>query len=164
MEFDVIPISEREKYLDLLLIADEDERMVRRYIAAGEMTVFRDKGGIIGECIAIECGDDTVELKSLATVPEHRLEGYGRKILEFAKKRYSHDGKRIIVGTGDAPTALRFYERCGFSEYSRIAGFFTDNYPHPIIESGVQLKDMVMLEFVPGAHIEEKQSDYETFA
>ena len=147
MEFDIIPVPEREKYLDLLLIADEEELMVRRYIGSGEMTVFRENGDLVGECIVIGHDDDTFELKSLAVVPEYRLRGYGRRIIEFATDRYLHDGGRMTVGTGDAPTALRFYERCGFVEYSRIIGFFTDNYRHTIIEAGVALKDMVMLEY-----------------
>lgn len=34
---------------------------------------------------------------------------------------------------------------CGYSYSHRIAGFFTDNYPGPIIEDGVRLKDMLYL-------------------
>ena len=40
---------------------------------------------------------------------------------------------------------LNFYKKRGFIEYTRIRDFFIQNYPHPIIENGVQLKDMIYL-------------------
>jgi len=51
----------------------------------------------------------------------------------------------MLVGTGDSPLAIPFYENCGFTYSHRIPDFFTDNYDHPIYEAGKQLKDMVYL-------------------
>lgn len=51
----------------------------------------------------------------------------------------------MFVGTGDVPSALGFYRKCGFSESHRVKNFFTDNYDHIMIEDGIQLVDMVYL-------------------
>lgn len=51
----------------------------------------------------------------------------------------------MLVGTGEVPGILKFYDRCGFTVSHRVKGFFTDNYDHPIIEDGVLLEDMVYL-------------------
>ena len=51
----------------------------------------------------------------------------------------------MLVGTGDVPSALCFYQKCRFAESYRIQNFFTDNYDHPMFEDGVQLVDMVYL-------------------
>jgi hypothetical protein len=51
----------------------------------------------------------------------------------------------MLVGTGDVPSALSFYKKCGFAESHRIQNFFTDNYDHPMFEDGKQLVDMVYL-------------------
>ena len=53
--------------------------------------------------------------------------------------------RTMLVGTGDSPLAIPFYENCGFTYSHRIPDFFTDNYDHPIYEAGKQLKDMVYL-------------------
>ena len=52
----------------------------------------------------------------------------------------------LSVGTGDSPLTIPFYEKCGFVRSHNIPNFFTDNYDHPIYESGVQLIDMVYLQ------------------
>ena len=52
----------------------------------------------------------------------------------------------LRVGTGESPRTLRFYQRCGFAECGREAGFFTRYYDHPIVEDGVTLRDMIYLE------------------
>ena len=52
----------------------------------------------------------------------------------------------LQVGTGDSPLSIPFYEKCGFVRSHSIPNFFTDNYDHPIYESGIQLVDMVYLQ------------------
>ena len=51
----------------------------------------------------------------------------------------------MLVGTGDVPSAISFYEHCGFTISHRIENFFIDNYDHPIYEEGELLTDMVYL-------------------
>ena len=51
----------------------------------------------------------------------------------------------MLVGTGETPGILSFYESCGFTQSHRIKNFFTDNYDHPIYEEGKLLTDMVYL-------------------
>ena len=51
----------------------------------------------------------------------------------------------MLVGTGDSPLTMPFYQRCGFTEHHRVKNFFLDNYDHPIVECGVTLCDMVYL-------------------
>ena len=52
----------------------------------------------------------------------------------------------MLVGTGDSPLTIPFYQKCGFTEAFRVKNFFTDNYDHPIWEGGKLLTDMVYLE------------------
>ena len=65
----------------------------------------------------------------------------------FAGRRYAERGYRTLrVGTGETPSTLRFYAQCGFRPAGRIPDFFTRNYDHPIVEEGVLLRDMILLE------------------
>lgn len=142
-------ISENKKqYLDLLLLADEQEDMIDRYLDRGEMYVLADPE-VVGECVVTDNGDGVFEVKNLATRPEVHGKGYGRALLDYVSKACAGRAKLLLVGTGDSPLTVPFYEKCGFSYHHRIKNFFTDNYDHPIVEGGVLLTDMVYLAKVP---------------
>ena len=51
----------------------------------------------------------------------------------------------MLVGTGEVPAILSFYESCGFEQSYRIEHFFTDNYDRPIFDGDIQLVDMIYL-------------------
>ena len=134
----------KKRYLSLLLLADEQENMIDRYLQRGTMYVL-DDGGIRGECVVTDEGNGILEIKSLATEPDCHGKGYGRALIEFVAEHYAGQYSVLQVGTGDSPLTVPFYEKCGFVRSHRIENFFTDNYDHPIYECGVQLVDMVYL-------------------
>lgn len=133
----------KKEYLDLLLLADEQEDMIDRYLENGEMFVL-DDNGTKAECVVTREADGVYELKNIAVVPEFQRKGYGKSLIEFIC-RYYCDCNVLYVGTGDCPSTLSFYHNCGFTESHRVENFFTDNYDHPMFEDGVQLVDMVYL-------------------
>ncbi len=136
----------KKRYLDLLLLADEQENMIDRYLERGDLFVMLDeRKRAIAVAVATIEDDDTVELKNLAVLEEEQGKGYGRQMIEHVREHYSGRFRILYVGTGESDTTVRFYEHCGFSYSHRIKNFFTDNYDHPIYEDGVLLKDMVYL-------------------
>jgi GNAT superfamily N-acetyltransferase len=138
-------IKENKKaYLSLLLLADEEEAMIDRYLERGRMLVLED-GGTKCECVITDEGDGVLEIKNLATAPEHQGKGYARALIEHVTREYGKDFHILQVGTGDSPLTVPFYEKCGFTRSHVIENFFTENYSHPIYEGGVLLKDMVIL-------------------
>lgn len=135
--------GEKKEYIDLLLLADEQESMIDKYLKKGEMFVL-DDNGIKAECVITNENDGIYELKNIAVLPECQRKGYGKSLIEFLFNSYS-DCTVLYVGTGDCPSALSFYKKCGFTESHRIKNFFVDNYDHPMFEDGIQLVDMVYL-------------------
>lgn len=143
--FTIVEVNgDKRRYLSLLLIGDESESMIDRYLDSGTLYVGLSGGKPIAVCVAVNLDSDTVEIKNLAVEAEFRRRGYGRLMLEHVESQ--HPDKRIILGTGETPSTLRFYKSCGYSCSHRIPNFFTDNYPAPIIEEGVTLRDMIYLE------------------
>ena len=66
----IIEITENKKeYLTLLLLADEQEDMIDRYLDNGRMYVL-DDNGIKCECVVTDEGNGVLEIKNIATVPE----------------------------------------------------------------------------------------------
>ena len=142
----IIEVTENKKeYLDLLLLADEQENMVDRYLDNGRMYIL-DDNGVKSECVIAGERNGVLEIKNIATVPEHQGKGYAKALINFIIEKYSGQYAVLQVGTGDSPLTIPFYEKCGFVLSHIIPNFFTDNYDHPIYEGGVQLVDMVYLQ------------------
>lgn len=146
MNMEIIKINENKKqYLPLLLLADEQENMIDRYIDKGVMYAIYDDG-IKAECVVTDEGNGVLEIKNIAVVPECRGKGYGKKLIEFVAGKYKGRYSVLQVGTGDSPLTIPFYIKCGFVRTHSVKNFFKDNYDHPIYECGIQLIDMVYLQ------------------
>ena len=134
----------KKQYMDLLFLADEQEEMIDKYLDEGEMFVLKDPD-VVGECVVVDLGNGEFEIKNIATAEEVHGKGYGRALIDFVKEHYRGRCRLLLVGTGDSPLTVPFYERCGFARHHVIKDFFLDNYDHLIFEGGVQLRDMVVL-------------------
>lgn len=143
---EIIEIKENKKhFLPLLLLADEQEDMIDRYIDRGTMYVLDDHG-VRCACIVTDEGNGILEIKNIATEPEYQGKGYGKALIDFVAAKYKGKYSILQVGTGDSPLTIPFYEKCGFVRSHSIKNFFVDHYDHPIFEDGVQLVDMIYLQ------------------
>lgn len=138
-------IKENKKaYLSLLLLADEQEDMIDRYLEKGIMYILEDDG-VKCECVITNEGNGILEIKNIATDPEFQGRGYGKILIDYIINKYKNQYSIIQVGTGDSPLTIPFYEKCGFVRSHIIKNFFVDNYNSPIYEGEVQLVDMIYL-------------------
>jgi len=138
-------ISENKKqFIDLLLLADESEPMIDKYLERGDLFALYDDE-LKSVCVVTREAPDTCELKNIATYETWHGTGYGSKLIQYISEFYKGKYKDMIVGTGDVPKSLRFYEKNGFHISYRIENFFIDNYDHHMFEDGIQLVDMVYL-------------------
>lgn len=131
--------------MDLLFLADEQEDMIDKYINRGEMFVITENDTAIAQCIVTDEGNGVCELKSLSVDDKFQRKGYGRKLVKFVIDYYKGKFDEMIVGTGDSPITVPFYESCGFVISHRLENFIINNYDHPIYENGVQIFDVVYL-------------------
>ncbi len=147
VSIEVKSITEQKKqFLDLLLLADEQESMVDRYLDRGQMFALWDGGQVRSIAVVTEEGPKICELKNLATRPADQGKGYGRAMVRFLFSHYQGRYEKMLVGTGESPLTVPFYEKCGFTYSHRVKDFFIKNYDHPIIDGGIVLKDMVYYE------------------
>jgi Acetyltransferases len=134
----------KKRFLDLLLLADEQENMIDKYLPSGDLfALYDDDLKSVGVVVPID--SETCELKNIATYENYQGKGYGRALINFISERYKNDYKTMLVGTGETPAILSFYESCGFEQSHRIKNFFTDNYDHPMFDGDIQLVDMIYL-------------------
>ena len=136
--------TDQKRYLPLLLLGDEQEDMIDRYLGRGTMYALDDVG-VKAVCVVTDEGGGALELKNLAVSPRCQRRGYGRRMVDFLAETYRGRYTRLLAGTGDSPLTVPFYEACGFRRSHVVPNFFTDHYDHPIFEGGVRLVDMVYL-------------------
>lgn len=132
--------------MKLLLLADEQENMIEKYLDCGEMFILEENGKVCAECVLTDAGNSACEIKNIAVLPEAQRKGYGRALIDYVENYCKGRFSVLCVGTGDCPLTIPFYESCGFKRSYIIKNFFTDNYDHTIIEDGVILRDMIYLE------------------
>ena len=141
----ILPVmTNKKQYLSLLLLGDEQESMIDRYLDRGEMYVMVDTAGKpIAVAVVTDEGNGFLELKNLAVAPLFQRKGYGRKMIAYLCSHYKHRFHTLLAGTGNSRQTLSFYRNCGFGYSHTLTDFFTKHYDHPIVEDGEILKDMI---------------------
>ena len=69
----------KKKYLSLLLLADEQENMIDKYLERGTMYILIDRNEVISECVVTN-EDKILEIKNIATVPDYQGQRLCQKI------------------------------------------------------------------------------------
>ncbi|SFW14653.1 GNAT family N-acetyltransferase [Ruminococcus flavefaciens] len=138
--------SNKTDYMELLLLGDEQEEMIMKYLDRGRLYVMKKDDTVCAVCVVTDEGDFTLELKNIAVAEQFQRQGLGRELILFIENRFAGAFRKLILGTGDSPLTVPFYEKCGFRKCGVIKNFFIDNYDHPIYEAGVQLCDMICFE------------------
>ena len=140
---DVVIINDNKKdFLDLLLLADEQEDMIDKYLARGVLFALYDDD-LKSICVVTDEGNGAFEIQNLATYPQFQCKGYGRFLINYVCDYYKDVGTTMLVGTGDTPVIVPFYEKSGFVFSHRLENYILEHYSEPIFEHGVQLKDKV---------------------
>lgn len=137
--------EDKKRCLPLLLLGDEQEDMIDRYLERGALYALEEAGKIRAVCVVTDEGNGVLELKNIAVDPACQRRGWGKQLISFLLRHYRHRFSVLQVGTGDSPLTVPFYEACGFTRSHVVENFFTDHYDHPIFEAGVQLVDMIYL-------------------
>jgi GNAT superfamily N-acetyltransferase len=100
----------KKDYLELLLLGDEQESMIDRYLERGDMYVLYDSGAAKAVCVVTEESEEILELKNLAVCSQCQRRGYGRRMIEFLCDQYKGK-KRILQEPGTARLPCLFMKR-----------------------------------------------------
>ena len=142
---EIIKIKENKKrFLNLLLLGDEEEKMIDRYLEDSNVFVLCDQD-LKSICVVKQLSKTIFEIKNIATLEKYQRQGYGHEMMKFILNYYKNKCKTMYVGTGDSANILDFYKKCGFKFSHKKKNFFIDNYPHPMYENNTQLIDMIYL-------------------
>jgi ribosomal protein S18 acetylase RimI-like enzyme len=141
----------RERFLPLLLLADESLEQVRSYMHSGELYAFvGDDDVAVGIVLIIPAEQHSVELKAVAVDTTQQNRGIGRRMLAAVFEELRRRGvRRAIVGTANAGIGqLAYYQKAGFRLLRIERDFFSParGYPAVMQDNGIRLRDMVWMD------------------
>ena len=132
----IVPIlGNRKDFLELLLLADEQESMIDFYLERGEMYALYD-GDLKAICVVTDEGNGICEIKNIATYPHCQRRGYGTRLVRFLLEHYKDRCQTMLVGTGDSTCTISFYEQCGFTYSHRMPDFSSRTMTIPSTRRG----------------------------
>jgi ribosomal protein S18 acetylase RimI-like enzyme len=143
--------TERERFLPLLLLADESLEQVRSYMQCGELYAFVGHDGVaVGIVLTLPAEQNSVELKAVAVDTTQQNRGIGRRMLAAVIDELRRSGvRRAIVGTANAGIGqLAYYQKAGFRLLRIERDFFSParGYPAVMEDNGIRLRDMVWMD------------------
>jgi len=140
----VPPGAERERFLPLLLLADESLQQVRSYMQRGELYAFVGRDEVaVGIVLTIPAAQGGVELVSVAVDTTQQNRGIGRRMLAAVLDELRRRGVRR-AGIGQ----LAYYQKAGFRLLRIERDFFSParGYPAVMEDNGIRLRDMVWMD------------------
>ncbi|PWN60217.1 GNAT family N-acetyltransferase [Chryseobacterium viscerum] len=131
----------------LLLLADETKEAIDQYIFKSDLYLLHDGTENIAVMALYKNSDTELEIKNVAVIESYRNKGIGSILMNKAKEIAKENHyKTLTVGTSDTGfQQIRFYEKNGFIKQGILKDFFIENYPFPIYENGLQMRDMILL-------------------
>lgn len=132
---------------DLLYLADPSREAVADYTARGECWCAYAGNVPVGVYVLLPTRPCTAELVNLAVDECYQGRGIGKLLVMHAVDTARGNGfRKIEVGTGSTGTVqLALYRKCGFRPEWIERGFFARHCSEPIMENGVECRDMVRL-------------------
>ena len=91
----------KKQFISLLLLADEQENMIDRYIEKGTMYVLED-GNVKAECVVTDEDNGILEIKNIAVDPQNQGKGYGKALIDFLASKYADEYSVLQVEIGRA--------------------------------------------------------------
>ncbi|MBL7101084.1 MAG: GNAT family N-acetyltransferase [Nanoarchaeota archaeon] len=104
---------------EIPIIKYQTQDWVLDEIEAGNLYVFKDKSEVLGSmCLYMSMKNlspDESYIESLAVRSDKHRNGYGRKMIHFAKRKSRNEGKRLLTVESFCLYDVKdFYIKCGF--------------------------------------------------
>ena len=102
----------KEEWMPLLLLADPDEGMVKKYLDRGLMLGAFGDGQPAGVIVAVPLQEPGQwEIKNMAVAPRYWRRGIGTLLIEEIENCLPPDADTLWVGTGDTSTGPLLFTR-----------------------------------------------------
>ncbi len=139
--------SNTDAPMDLLLLADPSEKLVKSYLNKGICYTAKIEDETVGVILIMETKVQTTEVMNLAVKEELQNNGIGKKLLLYVINEIKKGNtKTIEIGTGNPGVVqMLLYQKCGFRIVDIDFDFFRRTHPERIYENGIECRDMIRM-------------------
>lgn len=139
--------SKKDAPMDLLVLADPSEELVKSYLNKGICYTAKIDGETLGVVLIMETKALTMEVMNLAVKEEFQNKGIGKQLLLYVIEEIKKgDTKTIEIGTGNPGVVqMLLYQKCGFRIVDIDFDFFRRTHPERIYENGIECRDMIRM-------------------
>ena len=115
--------------MPLLIIGDEEEAMVEKYI--NTCTLFAAYEG--SECVAVCAAEEyaggsplgrALEIKNIAVLPAFRKRGAGRALIEFIADKFGGEYAAVIAGRAKVRSPFRSMKSAALNAAAKLKTIF----------------------------------------
>jgi ribosomal protein S18 acetylase RimI-like enzyme len=135
--------------MHLLLLADENQQLIDRYLPHSQIYLFTNDDQIQGICL-LQITGDSGEIVNIAVEPAYQSQGIGKALLNHVKGIAHQQGlQRLVIKTGNSGIGqIALYQQQGFDLVAVNYNYFLKNYPTPIWENRIQCKHQLVFELI----------------
>lgn len=148
MNIEIRKLSKEEiPPMELLLMADPSEELVRSYLEKGICYIATKEEEVIGVILSMPTRESTVEIMNIAVKEEYQNKGIGKRLILHAVNEIKKTSATTIeIGTGNPGVVqMLLYQKCGFRIVEIDFDFFRRNYSERIFENGIECRDMIRM-------------------
>lgn len=129
----------------LLLLADENPRLIETYLPRSQIYVLRVDGSVRGVCLLTTEGD-TGEIVNVAIDPDVQGKGLGKQLVQYVIEaaRGQSLADLLIKTANSGIHQIKLYQQVGFDLVAVNYGYFLENYPASIWENGIQARHQLV--------------------
>jgi ribosomal protein S18 acetylase RimI-like enzyme len=139
--------SLKQAPMDLLLLADPSEKLVKQYLEKGYCYVAKLENEVVGVVLIMRTSDDTYEIMNIAVRVDKQNQGIAKKLIAYAKNQAKQLGAAYLeIGTGNPGVVqMLLYQKCGFRIIGVDLDFFRRTHDEKIFENGIECRDMIRM-------------------
>lgn len=88
--------QDKERYLPLLQLADDNEERIQEYLERYDLYILFSGATAVSQAV-VEQADSICNIISIATDPKHRNMGYAERLVNYLKDDYENTAQYISI-------------------------------------------------------------------
>lgn len=135
--------------MHLLLLGDENQRLINEYLPQCLIYLLKDEEQIQGICL-LQVRQTTGEIMNIAVEPSSQGQGFGRALLVYVTEVARQlNLQKLVIKTGNSGIGqIALYQQQGFDLAHVNYNYFLEAYPEPIWENRIQCKHQLVFELM----------------
>ena len=143
----IIQETQADVPMELLLLADPSEELIREYLPNATVLVANHESDIVGAVVMVGTRPRTMEIMNISVYERYQNQGIGKQLLLKAIEQARNSKvKTLEIGTGNPGVVqMLLYQKCGFRIVGVELDYFRKLHNEPIMENGIECRDMIRM-------------------